>query len=229
MGTKDPADLVLLGEARDQAIARLSDAFAHDVIDVHEFETRITRAHAAATTAEVERTVADLLGAELPMAWKAAPLHVAAAQAGEVERVTALLGGLERHGTWALPRRLEVLALMGGVVLDFRDAVFSAGVTEVHVNAVMGGVHIVVPPTLSVEIAGTAIMGGFDSVDRVPRALDPTRPVLRVRGVAFMGGVFVETRLPGESEMDAHRRRRREHKASLARGREVPRLPGRSG
>jgi hypothetical protein len=228
MAAKSPADLALLGEARDLAIARLSEAFAHDVIDVHEFEARVTRAHAASTAVEVERTVADLPGSELPVAWRAAPVQVAAAPAGEVERITAMLGGLERHGTWALPRRLEVLALMGGVVLDFRDAVFSAGVTEVHVNAVIGGVHIVVPPTLSVEIAGTAIMGGFDHVDRVPQAVDPARPVLRVRGVAFMGGVFVETRLPGESERDAHRRRRREHKA-LARGREVPRLPGRSG
>jgi len=228
MSAKSPADLASLGEARDRAIARLSDAFAHDVIDVHEFESRVTRAHAAATEAEVERTVADLSGTDLPVAWKAAPVQVAAAPASEVERVTALLGGLERHGAWALPRLLEVLALMGGVVLDFREAVFSAGVTEVHVNAVMGGVQIIVPPTLSVEIAGTAIMGGFDHVDRVSQATDPTRPVLRIRGVAFMGGVFVETRLPGESERDAHRRRRREHKA-LARGRDVPRLPGRSG
>ena len=226
MAGLSPADLASLGDARDRAIAQLSDAFAHDVIDVHEFEARVTRAHAAATTAEVERTVADLPGSELPGGWTPAPVPRAAAPAGEVERVTALLGGLERHGAWVLPRRVEVMALMGGVVLDFREAVFSAGVTEVHVNAVLGGVHIVVPPTLSVEIAGTAIMGGFDHVDRLPQAVDPTRPVLRVRGVAFMGGVFVETRLPGESERDAHRRRRREHKA-LARGRDFPRLPGR--
>jgi hypothetical protein len=221
-------DLVALGEARDRAIAQLSEAFAHDVIDVAEFERRVTLAHAAATVGDVEGLVSDLAGAPLPVAWTPAPVQLAASASDEVQRVTAMFGGVERHGTWTLPRRVEALALFGGMVLDFRDAVLSAGLTEIHVSAVMGGIQIIVPPSLSVEISGTAIMGGFDHVDRVPQVLDPRRPVLRIHGFAFMGGVFIETRLPGESERDAHRRRKHERKA-LARGRESRRLPGKSG
>ena len=226
---KPPADVAALGEARDRAIAQLSEAFAHDVIDVEEFERRITRAHSAATAADVASTVSDLEpapAAALPVAWTPAPAQVAAGASNDVQRVTAVFGGVERYGTWTHPRRLEAMALMGGMVLDFREAVLSAGLTEVHVTAVMGGIQIIVPPTLSVEIAGTAIMGGFDHVDRVSQVPDPRRPVLRIHGFAFMGGVFVETRLPGESERHAHRRRKNERRA-LARSREPRRLPGR--
>ena len=55
-------------------------------------------------------------------------------------------------------------------------------------------------------------MGGFDHMERQPPVADPERPVLRVHGVAIMGGVSVETRLPGESGHQARRRERRERK-----------------
>jgi hypothetical protein len=228
MAKKLPAgELAALGEARDRAIAQLSEAFAHDVIDVDEFERRITRAHAASTAIEIQITVEDLPGASLPVAWTPAIVPLAPPANDSVQRIRAVFGGVERHGTWTLPQRVEALALWGGMVLDFRDAVLSAGVTEVHVSAIMGGIQIIVPPTLSVEIAGTAIMGGFDHVERVPEVRDPRRPILRVQGVAFMGGVSIETRLPGESEREAHRRRKHERKV-LARGHEPKRLVGRS-
>jgi hypothetical protein len=85
-------------------------------------------------------------------------------------------------------------------------------VTEVHIFSLMGGVNVVVPPTLAVEMEGAAIMGGFEQTERAPAQLDPERPLLRVTGFALMGGVQIETRLPGESEQDARRRRRRERK-----------------
>ena len=121
----------------------------------------------------------------------------------------AIFGGVERGGTWTLPRRLNAFAILGGMVLDLREALLLPGVTEIHVVAALGGAQLIVPPSLSVEVSGTAIMGGFAHVDRVPAQSDPDRPVLRVHGLALMGGVAVETRLPGESEQQAHRRRTR--------------------
>ena len=54
-----------------------------------------------------------------------------------------------------------------------------------------GGVQIIVPPGLAVEVHGTAIMGGFQNVNRAPAHPDPDAPLLRVHGLAFMGGVDV--------------------------------------
>jgi hypothetical protein len=88
----------------------------------------------------------------------------------------------------------------------------------------MGGVQLIVPPTLSVEVSGAAICGGFGHVERIAAQADPDRPVLRVRGVAVFGGVAVETRLPGESERDADRR----HKRALAAARGPRQLPAKT-
>ena len=61
----------------------------------------------------------------------------------------SILSGAQRRGTWSVPKNLRVIAVMGGVDLDFRDAEFGPGVTEVNVTAVMGGIAIVVPPKIS--------------------------------------------------------------------------------
>ena len=84
-------------------------------------------------------------------------------------------------------------------------------------KALCGGVQIVVPPGLAVEVHGTAIMGGFQNVNRAPAHPDPDAPLLRVRGLAVMGGVEITMRLPGESEHQAHRRRRSNRAGSGAR------------
>ena len=113
---------------------------------------------------------------------------------------------------------MYAVALMGGVELDFREAAFGPGVTEVTVFALWGGVDIVVPPGLQVECSGAGILGGFERTpdelaDASAASLDPGSPVLRVNGVALMGGVDVSTRLPGERERDAARRRKLARKA----------------
>jgi hypothetical protein len=208
-----------LRDAREDAIARLSDAFAHDFIDVEEFERRLTIVHRAETTAEIGGTVADFVdpraGSTLPaLASQAALVPVPLApiaisdSAREVDTVMAVLGGVERHGHWTVPRNLKCKAVLGGIVLDLREAAFPRGVTEIEVKAVLGGAQIIVPPGLAVEVSGSAILGGVDHVDRMPAHPDPDRPVLRVRGFAVLGGVAVQTMLPGESEADANRRRK---------------------
>ena len=132
--------------------------------------------------------------------------------------LAGVLGGSTRGGAWIAPREMYAVALMGGVELDFREAAFGPGVTEVTVFALWGGVDIVVPPGLQVECSGAGILGGFERTpdelaDASAASLDPGSPVLRVNGVALMGGVDVSTRLPGERERDAARRRKLARKA----------------
>jgi hypothetical protein len=229
---KPATSLVALRDAREQAIAQLSDAFAHDLIGVDEFEHRLTLAHRADTVAEVEQTVSDLTAtahaAALVPARAQPPVR---ATERESASLLALFGGVERRGPWTLPRRLQAFAILGGIVLDFREALLSPGVTEIYVLALLGGAQIIVPPGLSVEVSGTAIMGGFGHMERIAEQLDPDRPVLRVHGLAIMGGVAVETRLPGESEKEAHKRRRRDRRDRHALGGpgEPRRLPEKTG
>jgi hypothetical protein len=180
---------------REKVVARLSDAFAHDHLNIEEFERRLSLAHERNTVASINQLVDDLAKAD-------GEVHAQAlAHASDVpddEEITAIFGGSQFSGPRPLPRRLKVRAMFGGVLVDLRDALFPDGIIEVEVKAVFGGVQIIVPPTLAVECHGVAILGGFETLHRAPANPEPSSPLLRVRGRALFGGVQIETRLPGE-------------------------------
>jgi hypothetical protein len=96
---------------------------------------------------------------------------------------------------------MQIFAFMGGANLDMRDATFSGPETTIVVNAVMGGASIVVGPDVRVVMEGTGILGGYSGPSG-GQAIRPDSPVLRVKGVAIMGGVSVERRDPGEDRED---------------------------
>lgn len=112
---------------------------------------------------------------------------------------------------------MRVVCFWGVAHLDFREAQFAPGVTELHVTAIMGGLELIVPPWLGVETDATAVRGGFEELDRGHGAPDPGRALLRITGLAVMGGVSIETRLPGETRREARKRIRKERKV-LANG-----------
>ena len=200
-------------ETRERVIARLSDHFAHDALDVDEFERRVTVAQTADNPGDIEALLNDLPDLAAPPATTKAvvPTVVPALMPADQVRDTAyaIFGGIDRRGTWTVPQRMRIVAVFGGANLDLREARFPAGVIDIDVTAVMGGINIVVPPGLAVQMHGSAIMGGFADVNRAPANPDPDAPLLRVHGLTMMGGVNIEMRLPGESEGGARRRERR--------------------
>jgi hypothetical protein len=103
--------------------------------------------------------------------------------------MVAAMGGASRRGSWLVPRHLKVYAIMGGAEIDLREASFAPGVTEIEAYAIMGGVDILVPPGVRVETMGVGIMGGFDASAGDASALSDDQPILRVSGMAVMGGV----------------------------------------
>jgi hypothetical protein len=215
--TAQPADRALVRraqETRERVIARLSDCFAHDDLDVEEFERRVTIAQTAANPADIEALVADLQdvgGTDVPAKAVVPTVVTDLVPSGhEQENLYAIFGGIDRRGAWTVPRRMKIVAMMGGASLDLREARFPPGVIDIEVKAVMGGIQIIVPPGLAVQMHGSAIFGGFQDVNRAPANPDPDAPLLRIHGLTMMGGVSIEMRLPGESERGARRRERRE-------------------
>jgi hypothetical protein len=213
MPDKPAESLVALRERREAAIELLGTRYAQDVLELDEFERRVELAQHAATVAELAALVADL---DAPAATTAlAPVAkrelVPADAVPAKKTLVAIFGGVSRKGGWIVPRRLRTFTVMGGAELDFREARLGPGVHDVTVFCVMGGVEIIVPPGLNVDVEGVGLMGGFEQGSgRVD--VDPQAPTLRVRGVAIMGGVDVNERLPGESGRQARKRRRRERR-----------------
>jgi len=101
---------------------------------------------------------------------------------------------------------------MGGVELNFCEAVLLPSVTKVQVFAFWGGIEILASPGVRLESTGIWIMGGFDHGEGAGESVDPSAPTLRVTGVALMGGVDIKVRYSGESGRGGCRRVREERR-----------------
>lgn len=219
-----------LRDLREKTIETLTENFAQDLVDIDEFEERIDKAHQASDGKQLRKLLEDLERPEKALVKSESSeltsqtdtghsLAIAKATSSETRTLVAVMGGVERKGAWRVPTKLRAFAVMGGAEIDLREAIFSPGVHEISVYTLMGGVEIIVPPNVAIECDGAGIMGGFESVNRAPVEPDPERPLVRIRGIALMGGVEISTRLPGESKRDAKKRRKRQLKAAKKRRR----------
>lgn len=201
-----PLSPVALRARRERTIELLCEHFARDHLEATELEQLIDRAHQATSLAQLDELVADLpaLSTAAPAARdEPAPLYTARGNRDQ-QWVAAVMGGAERRGAWFPARQTNVLAFMGGVCLDFREARLDPGVTEINVLAIMGGVEIVVPEGVHVESTGIGIMGGFEHTGKGRFPIDSSVPVLRISGLAFMGGVEIREQPRGRVGSGEH-------------------------
>src|SRR5690606_30423277 len=100
------------------------------------------------TVTEIDGVLADLptveaAGNSAAYSWDTLPRR-------DRQLLGAIMGAVEHKGSWRPARQINAVAVMGGIEMDFREANFAEGVTELNVVALMGGVEIVVPPGLRV-------------------------------------------------------------------------------
>ena len=212
--------LIAVRERREAVIELLCDGYATDLLPEEEFERRLDLAHRTSELAVLDDIVRDIEVANAPSqapSTALAPLPEAVAldssQRAKSKNVVAILGGVTRKGTWRVPKKLRAFTILGGVELDFREVALPPGPTDVQVYTILGGTDIIVPPGVAVECEGVALLGGFETLERAPTVPSPSDPVIRISGVAILGGVDVQTRLPGESQRQAKKRRKAELKA----------------
>lgn len=208
-----------VGERRQKVVEDLMEHFANDVLDLAEFERRLDVANSSRTLEELNGVLTDLptstalmRSAKLTPARGGSAVLVASEDVRAHSLMIAVCGGTSRKGRWVPARRNTAVGVMGSVQLDFREAMLGPGVTEVAVFACLGGVEIIVPPEMAVEVDGIAIMGGFDNETDTVLNRDPDQPLLRVKGLVVLGGAEIAVRLPGESARDAKKRKRLERR-----------------
>lgn len=102
----------------------------------------------------------------------------------------AIMGGFERKNNSPDFRGGELTAIMGGCVLDLRQASMRSGEAIIDIFAWWGGVEIKVPEDWSVTLKGLPIMGGFADSTRPPKP--DTGKRLIVKGIAVMGGAEIK-------------------------------------
>ncbi|RIQ11200.1 DUF1707 SHOCT-like domain-containing protein [Jiangella rhizosphaerae] len=209
-----------MDETRDQRALRASDADREQVADVlrqaasdgrlslTELEERIEALYAAKTYADLEPVLSDL-PADLPLPLSTAVVHRAApapapspsVRVGGVpssRSAKVVFSGIQRRGDWVVPQYYRVKAVFGGADLDLREATLEAAEVEIDIKAVFGGVNIIVPPDLRVNVDGDGVFGAFnDDTTRGPQP-GPGAPVVRITGKAVFGGVNVQRKAAGE-------------------------------
>jgi hypothetical protein len=199
---------------RERVAAVLRQAAGEGRIELAELDERLAAVYTARTYADLEPITRDLPAEgerPLPVVPSASvPAVDTADRFGGVATSNggfALMSGFERKGRWVVPRSFRAFAVMGGGVIDLREARFSTDVVTIHAWTLMGGIEVIVPEDAEVHVTGLGIMGGFDH--GAAGAGVSGAPTIIVKGLALMGGVAVERKAPDE-EMKRRKLERRE-------------------
>ena len=191
-----------LTRARELKIEELSKYFANDDLSLDELEHRIELVYKAGSVADLEKITADLRGAAtVPADYVEA--KVVKGKAGlpatyEVpqQRLLALMSSTRRVGRWAVPRELDLVAIMSDTKIDLTHAVLSAAETVIDIRATMASLRIIVPPGMRVITDTSSIMSNVhsraDALEETPAAANA--PVVRLTGWAFMSDVKIIVR-----------------------------------
>jgi hypothetical protein len=193
----DPTSLRVSDADRHRVAELLREAAGEGRLELDELDERLEAAYAAKTYADLVPITADL------------PAHPAATPAIPVTRRSsvpatathdsslAIMSETKRVGPWLVPAEHTAAAFMGGVVLDLREATFSAAETVITATTVMGGIDIIVDAQTQVVVTGVGVMGEFSQArEQVAAELTPDSPVVRVKGFALMGSVRVTRKGP---------------------------------
>ncbi|MET9696066.1 DUF1707 domain-containing protein [Streptomyces sp. NPDC006529] len=201
---------------RERVVERLRDAVAEGRLDMEEFEERLEAAYRSRTYAELEPLTIDLPapgqvpGGPVSFSKQPVPSSERGASAGESwpARIggrgtsswgVAIMSAFQRKGAWTVPARFTAVAFWGGGEIDLREARFEEREVVIDCVAIMGGIEIVVPPGVEVDVRGIGVMGAFDHRDMAVPA-EPGAPRVVVNGLAFWGGVEVKQKarkIPG--------------------------------
>ncbi len=170
---------------RDQVAALLGEALSTGQLSHEEYSERLDSLYQAKTVGELEVLTHDLqVERQRPAA---SPVSYAPNASTEPDNIIAVFGGADRRGRWRVRRQTKALAVFGGVRFDLTEAEFEAKEVEITINAIFGGAEIILPEGVEVRCQGVGVFGGYD-VHNSPD-VDPSAPVVVIKGLALFGGV----------------------------------------
>jgi class 3 adenylate cyclase len=170
---------------RNQAVELLRRHTADGRLTLDEFSERVGLAFSARTQADLEQVMADLPAVQ-------APVPETARRKAKGWTVS-IMSGSRRTGRWRPQPHTKAVAIMGGCELDLRQAEIDGDEIVITAVAFMGGIDIVVPEGIEVDLSGVPIMGGKDLRVR-DVAPTPGAPRVRVRAFPIMGGITVRNK-----------------------------------
>jgi len=205
-----------LARAREQKISELSAHFANDDLSLEDLERRIERVYKAASVVELDMITSDLRpdAALVDPRASSSSRKLSAQPSPSIpstfeiakSRMLAIMGSTRRVGRWAVPRDLEILAVMSDTKIDLTSAALPVGgVVTIELRAVMTSFRLIVPPDVRVVNEMHSILSDVRSAaDELPPAngARSVAPMIRLVGTAFMSDVKVKVRRREETIYD---------------------------
>lgn len=193
---RDPKQLRASDADRERVAQVLHKALGEGRITLGELEERLDRVYSAKTLGELEPITADLPTDDTPLPATSTSSALDRRIGGTPGSTTsiAVLSGTDRKGVWVLPPQHNSFAFWGGVKIDLRHARFAEQYSTITAVAIMGGIDVIVPDDVAVEVTGVGIMGAFETRNKkgASPTAPPGAPVVKVNGLAFWGGVEVK-------------------------------------
>ncbi len=181
----DPAEL------RKEVEKHLQWCYAHNQITIDELEERLRILNSTDDKTRLLSLVEDL-----PPRQEKAEENSESSTGTEHSRDVkndsyfAFLGSHTRRGEWDVPQKIDVAAILGSQMLDFRDARFHTGTTVISAFAFMGSVEMKFPPGVRVTSKGVPILGSIEN--RVQS--EASGPLIHIEGFAMLGSINAKTR-----------------------------------
>lgn len=192
---------------REATALLLQRSYTEGRLTLAEFDERTTRAYGARFQSDLAELTRDLApahqgdGSRTVQHTAPVPPPVRRVTGGSgPARSLALMGGCDRAGGWTVTDGHTAVAVMGGITLDLRQAGLQSQDVTIRAFAFMGGIEIVVPDDVHLDVDGIGVMGGFGEEpdaysgggDRRPvRQAPPGAPRVRITGLAVWAGVGI--------------------------------------
>ncbi|MBN1685471.1 MAG: DUF1707 and DUF2154 domain-containing protein [Spirochaetales bacterium] len=189
-------DQTPLVQVREFVVEQLKLNFAHDNLEVDEFEARLEKAHQIASKQPLLELVADLPRLKdeesKEVTHYEGSVAINTGRIKESSSLVAILGGNTRKGVWKPARTTRIISVLGGTELDYSEALMPPGVIDLDVFCLLGGAEITVPPGVNVDVDLIPVLGGVENNVDTSEILNA--PTLRIRGFIALGGLEINTK-----------------------------------
>jgi len=171
---------------RDRVVAELRHHTGLGRLTLDEFDERV-----ALVLAATDRHELDSLTGDLPAVLPPPGAHASAPPPPPTQLLPrrwciAVLSSTRTSGRWRLSGHTHAVAVLGGVQVDLTEAEIDPPVATVYTVAVFGGIEVLVPEGMPVEIGGIALFGSNRNELRKVAVVEGL-PLVRVRAFSLFG------------------------------------------
>lgn len=179
-----------ISDLRKEAEERLQWCYAHSHISIDILEQRLEALHKTNDKIKIIELVQDLPAPTPTNEESSAENSWYYSGTGKkAENYFSLLGSNNQKGAWDVPAQMDVVAVLGSQVLDFREARFPRKIVRIKAFTFMGSIDLKLPKGVQVSTSGVPILGSIENkVDS-----DASGPRIEVEGFALLGSISAFT------------------------------------